>query len=251
MPQTLASWALKHSFLAHEDGPIILCWGLRVSRQVGSHGTVFQKEFLEGDKVSFRWERDKNTSLWRKLHHITLSRLLKSPTELPNSSKKGAGLGGLGKVVPCSFLTLSQTPKWAWNTPLPTERVLTACAGLIASCGMCFPVSDSMLSSFALRKHMCHRTLANPTTVSVHCRRWGPSVAQEGCLQAKCLLSAAEGIPAGRGGLTWTTGVDSALPLLYVNTALFHPMLGCAVLYLVTMIPRRSGQSCYHFCFWW
>lgn len=44
-------------------------------------------------------------------------------------------------------------------------------------------------------------------------------------------------------------GVALALPLLYVSKALFHPMLGSAVVSLVTILPRCSGQKCSDICF--
>ncbi|TEA30177.1 hypothetical protein DBR06_SOUSAS4810051, partial [Sousa chinensis] len=45
------------------------------------------------------------------------------------------------------------------------------------------------------------------------------------------------------GRLTPAIGVDLALPLFYVSTALFHPVLDSIVLSLATPIPRDSRQK--------
>lgn len=95
--------------------------------------------------------------------------------------------------------------------------------------------------------------LVSPIILSVHCReglrRFILQHKSSGLYEGlwSC-VGCQEGL-AGCGGPS-ATSEASDLPLpLYVT--LFPPLLDCAVLSLVTPVPRRSGQECLDFCSWW
>ena len=54
----------------------------------------------------------------------------------------------------------------------------------------------------------------------------------------------ADGGPASHEELMQSIETDLALSLLCVSKVLFHPVLDCVVLSLVTLIPRCRGQKC-------
>lgn len=51
-------------------------------------------------------------------------------------------------------------------------------------------------------------------------------------------------VPRDHEGTTNAIGADFAHSLLYVSKALFHPVIGCIVFSLVTLILKFNGQTC-------
>lgn len=130
------------------------------------------------------------------------------------------------KAVSCMHvfgpLAYLKSRSWVWDTSLPRDRVLMACAGLITLCGITFPVLLCLSLCIML-------SLANPTVISVlfqeRMRCFCCSTGRAPIGQLFC-ISLQEGL-SGFGGLTHNTDTDLAPSFFYVRSKVLTLILRC------------------------